>query len=219
MKRSLIAVAATLAVVALAGFVSPAFGGPGFLTPQQAKTIFVTKKAAKKLLSKSAAGSTYLTKSAAASLVSKSEAESKFLPSSAPSTLQVSPSSWVAASGGGTVSYFTNQVNLNKSASGEAFFDAGMTVPSVLQGRPVRITSFELCYEASATAALEKVLLRVGSENVVEDNTKRTDNTCRTYTPASPVTIGSSLVQVVVKVAYTAASDADVSRLSVNLAD
>jgi hypothetical protein len=228
MKRSVLTVVATLAGVALAGFVvSPAFGGPGFLTAKEAKKAFVTKKAGKTFLTKAAAAKTYLSTSAASTylprlaadgLVSKAEGDSKYLPSSAVTTLQVSPDDWVSATTGATVSYSTNEVDFGRTSPGMAFFNAGMTVPSVLQGRPVSVKGLEICYIASGSAQIERLFLAVGSTFPIDDQTAHSDSGCRSYTLTTPFAIGSNYVHLVLKGNFNG-STISVSRLFLTLTD
>jgi hypothetical protein len=136
-----------------------------------------------------------------------------------PTTLQISPENWVAATGGGTVAYSTNVAQLTKGSTVNAFFDAGVTVPSTLQGRPVKLTSMVLCYEAKAAATINRVLVQVAGVFPIEDDTDRTDKACRTYIPASPVTIGDAFVNVVLNIDYTAPGSVEIERLTLNLTD
>jgi hypothetical protein len=211
-----------LAVALTATIISPALGGPGFLTNKAAKKTFFTKKKTNQLfLRKSSASSSFYT---------KSQANSTFLPASGDTTLQISPDNWVAA-GSATVTHFSGEAQL-KGSSGTEFFNAALNLPTVLQGRAVKIDDFELCYSATnAGAKLDRVFLFVvrnatasnaipsaPGETPIDDNTDRTDSSCRTYAAASPVAIGpNDFAQVVVRNAYTSATNVVVGRLTVHL--
>jgi hypothetical protein len=220
--RSTLPAVVVLAIVALGGFViSPAFGGPGFLTTKKAKKLFVTKKSAKSFLTTSSADGTYLSKaSAAGTYVTKAAADSSYLPASGNIRLAVPPSALVAASGGGSVSYFSNETDLHGASSG-IFFNAPITVPVTLQGHALRLNSVELCYSATlAPATLDAIFLFVGGVVKLEDDTNRHDNACRTYAPANPVALGpNDWVILVLRTAFSSASQIEVTSVAANLSD
>jgi hypothetical protein len=233
-------VTATLASVAVVGFVvSPAFGGPGFLTAKKARKIFVTKKLARKYLTRASAASTYVTGSDAASTflsqseaqgkyvgkseadekyVGKSEADEKYLPASAETILQVPPVAWQTSNSSSSTEYFANATRLERGSAGETSFNAGIPLPSVLQGRPVKVTGMELCYEATFGATLSAVYLYFEGAPGVTDETDRTDNACRTYEPEAPVSPGG-FVQIQVLGSYSGAAYITVSHLELRLID
>jgi hypothetical protein len=95
-------------------------------------------------------------------------------------------------------------------------------------GQAHPIDSVVLCYAASAMATIDTVILdkttsvtAPGTDTaLVNDDTDRTDTTCRTYAPAGPVAIGpNDMIQLVVKGKFSAPSDIAISRLTVNLSD
>ena len=212
-----------LALALTATVISPALGGPGFLTKNAAKKTFFTKKKTNQLfLRKSSASSRFYT---------KDQANSTFLPASGDTTLQISPDNWVAAGTSATVTHFSGDALL-KGSSGTEFFNAALNLPIELQGRAVKIDSFELCYSATnAGAKLDRVFLFVirdataanpvpgaPGETPIDDNTDRTDSSCRTYAAANPIAIGpSDFAQIVVRNAYTSATNVAVGRLTVHL--
>ncbi len=227
---------ATAAITALV--ISPAFGGSGFLTKKKAGQLFLTKKQATKLFLTKTEGKK-LTESAAADadkkiaaatsgLVSKAQADSSYLPAKGSIQLQVSPSNWISASSG-SVDYSTSAVELKSSGTAsDQFFNVALTLPSVLAGRSVSIKSFELCYDVGASATLDRVFLFTNTPTSAEvsplgttpinDETDRTDATCRTYAGAAPVPIGpTTLAEIVVRNDYAAASSITITRLTVNL--
>ena len=208
----LLVLVGVLALALTATVISPALGGPGFLTKSGAKKTFFTKKKTNQLF------------------LRKSSASANFLPASGDTTLQISPDNWVAT-GSATVAHFSGEADL-KGSSGTEFFNAAINLPTQLQGRAVKIDSFELCYDATiANAKLDRVFLFVtknatASDPIpsapgatpIDDDTDRTDSTCRTYAAAGPVTIGpNDFAQIVIRNAYTAASHVTVGRLTVHL--
>jgi hypothetical protein len=210
------ALAAGLAIGAVT--ITPAIAG-GLFTKHKAKNLFYTKAASDaRFDTKAAADARFLTPGAG---------DSRYLPRSAISQIQIGTDSFQSATAGATVNRFTGATNLHGIAP-NTFFNAPITMPSVLQGRPTRIDSMVLCYAASATAKLDNVILdkttsvtAPGTDTtLVADDTDRTDTTCRTYAPATPAAIGpNDMIQLVVKGNFSAASDIAVSRLTVNLSD
>ncbi len=147
-----------------------------------------------------------------------------FLPSSGSFQVQEGIDSFVAT-GTSTVSHPTGFVRLAGNTSSQ-FFYAPLTVPSLVQGRPTQLDSVVFCYAADATATLDQVEVpkitdATGSSSVaypVFDTTNRTDAACRTYAPASPVTVGpDDSLEFVVEAQFTAASFISVTRLTVNM--
>jgi hypothetical protein len=227
---------ATAAVVGLA--ISPAIGASGFLTQKKGVKLFFTKKQANKLFLTKKAGSKLVTDAtvetdkkiaaATAGLVSKAQADSSYLPSKGSFQLQVSPTNWVAASTG-TVDYSTAAAGLDSTgAVADRFFNAALTIPAVLAGRPVSLTSFELCYNTLANATIDRVFLFTNTPTSadvspigttpIDDEADRTDAACRTYAGAAPIPIGpTTLTEIVVRNDYAAASSVTVTRLTVNL--
>ena len=99
-------------------------------------------------------------------------------------------------------------------------------MPSIVQGRPVQLDNVVLCYAADSTATLDqvevpKITNATGTSSVaypVFDSTNRTDAACRTYAPASPVTVGpDDSLEFVVEAQFTGASFISVTRLTANM--
>jgi hypothetical protein len=227
-----------IAAVALAGFVvSPAFGGPGFLTKKKADKLYLKKNAAKALLSKGEASGLYLSKAEAdgrfysrseadARTYSKGEADGRFLRPEGAIRIASGPTNWVL---GPTffeepdpkVTYFADATRLRSSAAVTAAAQMMPDLPATLYGRATKIAGAELCYDASSTARLASVILEAFTESdgisapvlttsIVEDNTLRTDNNCRTYTASTPVALGpGDYVALVAVVNYSTASQSD----------
>lgn len=229
---------ATAAIVGLA--ISPAIGASGLLTQKKGVKLFFTKKQANKLFLTKKAGTQLVTNATAetdkriaaatAGLVSKAQADSSYLPANGSVQLQISPGNWQSRGGVASIDLSTNSADLDASAaSADEFFGVNLTIPSVLAGRPVSITSFELCYNAAgATATIDRVFLFTSTPagtNVspsgttpINDETDRDDTTCRTYAGAAPVPIGpTTLSEIVLRNDYSAAGGITVTRLTVNL--
>jgi hypothetical protein len=171
------ALAGILAFAAIGAVVSPALGGPDFLTLNKAKRIFITKGAANR----------------------------RFLPARGQLKLQVGDTEWVTGAGSGAVTYFADAVQLTDPSTdcglaGCALI-AAPDIPLQLLGRHVRVQSFQLCYAANADATLEDVGLVKQTTTTpppptpafpIDDNTSRTDSACRTYRAAHPLKIGAA---------------------------
>jgi hypothetical protein len=122
------------------------------------------------------------------------------LPSSIRQTLP--PTSWVSAGvPSAEVVYFIGTARVEQGLGGGSSrnLHADVQVPNKLAGRSMELKSFELCYAASATAVLTELGVRkIFSDSsatfqdttVISDETDRTDQRCRTYTPATPVVLG-----------------------------
>lgn len=229
-----LALVAIVALLIASLALQPAFGGPRDAIPSWAKKLYLTekeiritftpRKTARKHYKKFAKKNNVYTKG---ETYSKTEVDSKFLPSSGSTELSVNPSNWVAETLSppfGTVNYFTTLAFL--SATGSSQFLAALTVPAKLHEKPVKVASFELCYDTNG-ATLERVgMLTVeqapgnatnlpGTFMIIDD-TDRTDNTCRTYGSASgPVAIGPDDT-VVVEISLSGGT-LHVGRLTLNL--
>lgn len=226
---------AAVALLAVGGtFISPAVGGPNFLTLPKAKKAFFTKSQTKaKFLRKANA---YNRAQANARFLDPAEGDSRYLPISGATRLQISPNDWVSANPGGTSSVSFSSTSSGTdlrtgSANTDQKFRAGLTIPSSLQGRQTRITSFELCYEADAPfVVIDRVSLMVTSATPaqpvspgttpIEDLTDRGDEACRTYSGAAPVVLGpNDMASVIVWVDFTTMGAITITRLTVNLAN
>jgi hypothetical protein len=194
----------------VAGIVSPAIGGPDFLTLREAKTVFVTKSVARRtFLSKSAANRRFLTKAAAdARFLTPAAGDAAYLPQSGEIRLQVGHSDWqVAGFDVPTIKHFADAVILHQTASLCAtsvgcIMVAHPDIPLSLVGQTVRFEGFEVCYDVSPGATLLLVdasriptanlpnqpdPIILSPESMAAENTARTDRACRTYNAPSPV--------------------------------
>ncbi len=196
-----------LAAFALVGFVvSPALGGPGFLTKQKANRLFLKKRAADRLfLSKRSAGALLSKADAGGLFYSRAEADSRFLRPEGEIRINAGPTNWVLGpTFEGTApetTYFADALRLRSTTQTTAFPEIAPELPVTLYGRATKILGAELCYSANANAQLQSAFLEIVSESngpgeppplteVAKDQTTRTDNACRTYRASSPVPIG-----------------------------
>ncbi len=205
-----------IAAVALAGFVvSPALGGPGFLTKKKADKLYLKKKAADaRFLAKSAAGGlatkseiSGLLSSAAADgrFYSRTEADARFMRREGATRVTATPSLWQSAPifGGPepTVVRFVDGFRLTTSEEGVSSAYLTPELPTALYGRAMKLAGVEYCYSAGANAKLGGTFLELFSQTsgpdvppvttqVATDLTTRTDSTCRTITAPSPVPLG-----------------------------
>lgn len=141
MKKPLTFLAALALVVALAGFVvSPALGGPGFITKKRAGKIYLSKKKAKKI---------YLTQKAATGrYYTQSQTDAKYPAASGTTRVPVFPTAWFlpAVPAGGSVSANFAYFRIGATQSTPSV-DAltPITFPSVLYGQTVTIKGLEIC--------------------------------------------------------------------------
>jgi hypothetical protein len=151
-----------------------------------------------------------------------------FLPSSGDFQVQIGSDVW-QDTGSGAVNRSTGGVDLTGTGSGR-FFDAPITIPSIIQGRATQINSVVLCYAANANATLDKfsVAKTTAATNTglptfpIDDGTDRTDETCRMYTPTGGSTaVGpNDMFQAVIVAGFAAGGGTlTVSRLTVNMSD
>ena len=208
------AVALTVGLLAI----SPAFGGPSFLSLKKAKRTFITKKAAnatfarkKGVYSKPQADSRFLTgpqgdsryltpPQGDARYLSGAQGDARYLPAAGPTTLSVPTATFVSKFGNPgvtSVRYNGAETALHGDSATPATFTAAVTLPSLLQGRAVTVRSFDLCYDSGGLAVIDEVFLarssadtsQSSSTNFIDDTTDRADTTCRTYTASSPITL------------------------------
>jgi hypothetical protein len=191
---------------------SPAIGG-GLFTKKKAKRLFYTKQQS---------DSRYLT---------PGSGDARYLPRSGNIRLQVSPDQWIAGPfGGATVDHFASYANL--ISNGAANFNAGVTLPSLFQGRPVQLDSFELCYRVNTNALITGVLLAKTTPTsaditpsqsfpISDGNLRHAgEEACRTYSGAGPVAIGpQDMFQITLESSNSGSASIQVSRLTVNLSD
>lgn len=146
--RPLLAVAAG---VALAGFiVSPALGGPGFLTSKEANRQYLKKRAAaKRYLGKGEANRRFLTTAAA---------EARYLRPEGPIRISTGGGSWAVEQGFGpapTTKYTSEGLEFEyEEVEGSASAGAEMIpdIPVLLYGRQMKLVSAEFCWRATEAA-------------------------------------------------------------------
>jgi hypothetical protein len=150
-----------------------------------------------------------------------------FLPSSGSFQVQISSDEWETQTATSSVEPRTGQAQLSGSMTDE-FFNAPLSIPSVVQGRATQINSIVLCYQVQASATLDRVFLWqttattgvFNSRDIpIDDETDRTDDTCRTYTgTGGSIPVGpNDMLQLIIRADYAAASYIAVSRLTVNM--
>lgn len=214
-QRTALIVIGALALVGLV--VSPAIGLRGALSPLQAKKFFLKKKAAERIyLSKADADSRFLSKAEAYArfapkreAYSRSESDALYLRPEGTIEVTAGPSNWVLGPDFlgplPDVTHFTDSTQFQSTGEGVAFAQVAPALPTVLYGRESKVVAAEVCYDASPEAELQFFSMQliehsteVGAtppiEEIAVDSTKRTDNTCRTYRPPSPVPIGRDKV-------------------------
>jgi hypothetical protein len=128
-----------------------------------------------------------------------------------------------------TAQYFSN-VTFLQSASAHAsqFANVSVDVPSSLYGKSMSVVGAEVCYDATnVNVQLDALFLNVYTNSTgpqgpnaaqFTDDTNRDDETCRVYNLATPLTLnGDNVVNVVLRLNYTAAGTFPVGRTTVIL--
>jgi hypothetical protein len=206
-----------LAVVAAVGFVvSPALGGPGFLTQQKASKLFLKKGAANRRFVTKDRAASFATKAelngllgeaeAGARFYSRGESDARFLRPEGAIRITAGPTDWtVGANIVGeqkpTATYFADAAKLTSATQVMASAMIMPDLPNSLYGRQTKLVGAEYCYAAQANAKLLTVYLDLlsqttgpaqppGITDVAKDTLARTDSACRTLTATSPVAIG-----------------------------
>ena len=230
MRRRFV-VLGVLAALVTAAIVSPAVGGPNFLTLTKAKKVFFTKKKANSRFLTKAAG--YTRSQANTAFLNQAEGDARYLPASGGTRLQVSPDSWVPATPTVFVEHQFGIATMKTTApANDKNFFASIALPSTAQGAEVAIESLELCYSATnASATLDFVALNITrnitagdpfpiTDEVIVDGIDRDDQTCRTYAAGGPVPIGpNDFPQLAIRVDFAAgAGTVSISRTTINLA-
>jgi hypothetical protein len=121
-----------------------------------------------------------------------------------PSTIRINipPTSWVSAGiPDAEVTYFIGLARVEEGVGvvpNRSVF-ANVQVPNQIGGRSMELVSFELCYQASATAVLNELKVRTiestddtlfSDTTVISDEENRSDGGCRRYQPSQPVVLG-----------------------------
>jgi hypothetical protein len=191
--RRILAAVAAIGVLLAAAVVSPALGGPDPLSLKEAKKVFVKKKSAKKK---------YLTKAdAAAAYLTPAKGNAAYLPAKGALRVPIQPSEWVLVNNGtGTGALTAHEADVAITAGGTPNNDVDVFgpahVPSVLGGRPVSVSSLEVCYEFGSSALAQPILDRIALQrvgggtdadpvntvlqNVFVDDSGRVDSACAT---------------------------------------
>ena len=116
--------------------------------------------------------------------------------------LNIPPTSWVTAGiPDADVTYFIGTAQVEKGGgvgSSRSVF-ASVQAPNQIGGRRMKLKSFEVCYEATATAVLDEVTVRTiqststtpsADTTVISDDTDRSDAGCQKYKPSEAVVLG-----------------------------
>jgi hypothetical protein len=202
--------AAAVAAAAFSGFaLAPAFSSgldpmlkTKALTKSKAKKLFYTKKAAdSRFLSKADADSRFYSKSESdGRYLTKQAADESYLGTDGATILQASPLTWEQTNAAASVQVQkgSDGIFLTSGVAASPTVAIGPTVPSELQGQPMRLLRVNACYltpnATTVTAArIQLATVTAGPASIsspVVDATPRTDDACRDYTPSSPVEVG-----------------------------
>jgi hypothetical protein len=99
------------------------------------------------------------------------------------------------------ITYYSDTAGFNRTATGGSDLTIGAAIPTSLYGKALAFVGFQMCYGTNPGNSISSVsVYKVtqtaagsGGETVVaSDSTSRTDDACRTYSPASPITMTSS---------------------------
>jgi hypothetical protein len=190
-SKTFVAIATAAAVVgALA--VSPALGGPRFLTLSKARKVFISKKGAN------------------ARFLDQGKGDARYLQPQGEIRISAGPSGWIlgpvltGSADAVKLDEFADSVRVTGNGSPterELLLDPAL--PGSLYGRQTKLAGVELCYNAGPLARLADADLGLVAEtdgastppatlnDVVNDTTERTDGACRTFTAPQPVPIGA----------------------------
>lgn len=115
--------------------------------------------------------------------------------------LNLPPTSWVSAGvPDADVRYAIGTAIVEQGGgAGSRGVHADVQVPNRLGAGRFSLQSFELCYDAGASATLSEISVRTiestssvpfSDTTVISDETNRTDSTCRKYQPAEKAVLG-----------------------------
>jgi hypothetical protein len=132
-------------------------------------------------------------------------------PSTGDIYVSVGPANWVAnSSNNGYVDYFSAVNHLRSTSTGNQIFLVQPILPVGLYNRQMYLKGVKVCYQAGVNASISDVNLiqQTGAAfptlyAQVDDNTVRTDTTCREYDFSAPSPLqGTDLVTLTVTVNF-----------------
>jgi hypothetical protein len=198
-SRGRVVIGGAVALVVGAVAISPAIGGPGFLTKKKASKIFAKKDDA---YTKADADARFLTPSQGDSrYLTPGQGDSRYLPASGQIRVNASPMTWQKTSGAPGIDTLPERPEpgfTTFGGSSMALSDVPVaiepTLPTVLVGKPLTFVGVNACYVTDPITTLDTVRINLttntnGSGNtsaLLTDTIDRTDDACRDYTPTTP---------------------------------
>lgn len=205
----MLALAAAVALVAAGLVISPAFGGPGFLTKKKASKLYAKKKsvytkaaADGRFMTPGQADGRYLTPSQAdGRYLTQSQADGRYLPAGGEIRVNASPMTWQKISGAPGVNELAELPGLGETTFGgstKALSGVPVaiqpTLPTVLAGRPLSLVGVNACYATDAITTLTTARIQLttntngvgNTTTLLTDTTDRNDDACRDYTLSTP---------------------------------
>lgn len=120
-------------------------------------------------------------------------------PSTAPMRIAVGHSNWVPFNSGNdiTFGYFSNRATVTKASIGTNYISVSPSLPVAMDGRRLNLLAVEFCYQANATAVLDRIEVVTNTHAMdvsdgtlrLVDDTNRTDEGCRRYQLSTPYTL------------------------------
>jgi hypothetical protein len=100
-----------------------------------------------------------------------------------------------------TITRYSDAIGFDRGTIGSSSLVLGAGIPTSLYGKALALVGFQMCYSTNTGNAITSVYVykltqttagNGGSAVVTSDSTTRSDDACRTYSPASPVTLTSA---------------------------
>ena len=116
---------------------------------------------------------------------------------------QIPFATWAPRSSGDpfTITRYSDAIGFNRGTTGFSDLVLGAGIPTSLYGKALALVGFQMCYSTNTGNEITGVSIyqltqttagNGGSAVVASDSTTRTDDACRTYSPASPITLTSA---------------------------
>jgi len=196
-RQGLIAISAIVALIVAGLAISPAFGGPGFLTKKKASKLYAKKKsvytkaaADARYLTPSQADSRYLTQSQAdgryltqgqadSRYLTQSQADGRYLPADGPIRINASPMTWQKISAAPGIDTLPQRPEIGATGFGGSSMALSNvpvaiqpTLPTELVGRPLTFVGVNACYATDAITTLSTVWIHLTTNTNGSGNTE-----------------------------------------------
>lgn len=154
----------------------------------------------------------------------KPKGDARWVRQNGPILVGVPVTSWEVNDGSNAGSHLFRTANIlswSRDTAGTSYIDPSAAVPTALYGKSVELLGMELCYDATSGGVyLDLVELWVFRSSVAsfpdnvlhsQDQTDRTDDTCRTYLLDAPFTLTGDDVVAAALGMTTTAPDSGIS--------